>query len=505
MSDHSECLPALSEQQITFVDAFLGSSESYFLSGRAGSGKTRVIMEVIARLKKTLSPSEFAVTAMTGIAAASLEFGQTFNSACGFALGKSGSMDYVGKIKKDPSLFRRWIELKVIIIDEISMMSRQLSEMFDEVAREVRGCNHAWGGLQVLFVGDLMQLPPVNGESPCKGNLWNGLKTFMLTTIHRQNTDGAFLDLCNIMRYSTDTFNHDKDDYIRKHLINKDKINLWPKGVHPVHIFGTNALADEMNNEFLSNLNGEEHKFDAVDFVRADSAVDLDDVTNLLKSFRCKVQLPVMFLRNILNVGLVNGSKGVIVDFISKAELDDPNNVDRKYETVLYLPEDKTAKLPVVEFVKSDGSYQRFVVGYSTSSPEVIYGPIEYSRKQIPLRSAVALTCHRAQGMTLDYVIVHMGELFGYNHFYTAMTRCRSATGLLLTGYSAKYFEADAQKASKAKWVIKGVKHSFDTAKYYRGVMDRHPSSASYKINCSAKAASYRSIGGETYKKRRYE
>ncbi|NBQ48631.1 MAG: hypothetical protein EBU33_09290, partial [Sphingobacteriia bacterium] len=305
MSDFSEFLPALSEQQTQFVNAFLGSSDSYFLSGRAGSGKTRVIMEVVARLKKTLSPSEFAVTAMTGIAAANLELGQTFNAACGFALGKSSSMDYFEKIMNDGILLRRWIDLKVIIIDEISLMSRELCEIFDEVARKVRSCHKAWGGLQILFVGDLMQLPPVNGVSLCEGALWKGLKTFMLEAIHRQSTDTSFLDLCNVMRYSTDNFKLEHDKFIRENLINEDKLKSWPEGVRPVHIFGTNALADQTNDAFLRNLKGEEYRFEAVDFVRADLIVDLDDVTNLLKVLRCKVQLPVMFLRNLLSVGLV--------------------------------------------------------------------------------------------------------------------------------------------------------------------------------------------------------
>ena len=202
-------------------------------------------------------------------------------------------------------------------------------------------------------------------------------------------------------------------------------------------------------------------------------------------------------MRNSINEGLVNGSQGTVVGIMSAGELADPAINTERYTSVLKLPSDKRLKLPLVEFILKDGSRKRLLVGYTVSSPETPNprAPPAHSRQQIGLRPASAMTVHRAQGMSLDYVIIDMSSLFDLNHFYTAITRCRTSRGLLLKGYKA--FKNISATIGQPRWKVTGVLHLFDARRHYREVMEplgervASAGTSLFKQNCPNKIASF--------------
>jgi ATP-dependent DNA helicase PIF1 len=524
---YSRVGPALNDVQAKFVNDFITKGRSCFLTGRAGTGKTTVIEEIIDRIRKTIEfqDSDLIVTGMVGIVASNLTIGETFHSALGLGLATLDKEEYVSRIMADAHLLDRWRKCKVLIVDEVSWMSRSLLEMFDHIARRVRGVAANWGGIQVLFVGDFMQLvaysreelpfwsyAPEDPKDPgsksvlklsadglgVRQPLWDSLEKFILIHIHRQKEDIAFKAFCNTMRSGQDLFTDKTDEYISNNLIDESKKD-WPRGVRPVKLFGRNEPANAENARVLRELPGELHSFKSEDTLGTFSQDEFESGfhTNLLSLLELKVDLPVIFLRNLINEGLVNGSQGTVVGFMSAGELADPAVNTEKYNSVLQLPAVKGLRLPLVEFILKDGSRKRLLVGYTLSSPETPNprAPPAYSRKQIGLRPASAMTVHRAQGMSLDFVMIDMSSLFDLNHFYTAITRCRTSRGLLLRGYEA--FKNIGATIGQPCWKVVGVLHLFDARRYYREVMeplgDIIASSASshFKQKCPNKVTAF--------------
>ena len=143
------------------------AGESIFFTGAAGTGKSHVLRHLV----KVLPPDTTAVTASTGCAAAPL-LGQTLHAFAGFGIGKKSAAECVKFIQARKSLLRNWRTVRVLVIDEVSMVDAQFFDLLEEVARKVRNCEKPFGGVQLILTGDFLQLPPVSPKDgpPAKGN-----------------------------------------------------------------------------------------------------------------------------------------------------------------------------------------------------------------------------------------------------------------------------------------------------------------------------------------------
>jgi ATP-dependent DNA helicase PIF1 len=197
----------LSEEQRGILKAVVDEGKSVFFTGSAGTGKSVLMKQIIAKLrdKYVREPDRVAVTASTGLAACHIE-GTTLHSFAGAGLAKEPAPELVKKIKRNAKTKSRWQRTKVLIIDEISMVDGDLYDKLEHIARAIRNNGRPFGGIQLVITGDFFQLPPV----PDKGKAakfafdaatWNTTieHTILLTHIFRQK-DPAFANMLNEIR-----------------------------------------------------------------------------------------------------------------------------------------------------------------------------------------------------------------------------------------------------------------------------------------------------------------
>lgn len=152
----------LSEEQKHVLDLVVEDKRSVFFTGSAGTGKSVLLREIIAALRKKYmrEPDRIAVTASTGLAACNIG-GVTLHSFAGIGLGKEDAQTLVKKIRRNQKAKHRWMRTKVLVIDEVSMVDGELFDKLEEVARIMRNNGRRFGGIQLVITGDFFQLPPV--------------------------------------------------------------------------------------------------------------------------------------------------------------------------------------------------------------------------------------------------------------------------------------------------------------------------------------------------------
>ena len=372
-----------------------------FLTGEPGAGKTHTINEYIQWLRERgVEPS---VTASTGIAATHVG-GMTIHSWSGIGIKKSLSDWDVEMIQAREKTALRIIEAKVLIIDEISMLDAQTLESVDKVLRTLRRRplmeEQPFGGLQVIFVGDFFQLPPVSrGEQvrfAFEGDAWKAANPVVcyLSEQHRQE-DGAFLDLLGAVRRNEVKAHH--HELLRGRMKGEKKVKATRLHTH-------NVDADRVNDESLAKVEGNSHVF----HMTTRGARTLVDALkqNCLspETLTLKEGAEVMFTRNNFDEGYVNGTLGEVVSFAVNGN-----------------PIVKTRSGLRIEAVQGEWSI--------TDGPKILA-----QIKQVPLRLAWAITVHKSQGMSLDAAVIDLSQAFEFGQGYVALSRVRSLEGLFLEG-----------------------------------------------------------------------
>jgi len=415
-------MDTLNEEQLKAFQA-IQSGKSIFLTGPGGTGKSYLIKQLYEKIP------EISVTAMTGCAALLIgKFAKTLHSWSGIGLGRDPTYKTCAIIRRSRKTLMRWLQTKVLIIDEVSMMTSELLEKLDEVARVILKCDKPMGGLQIVFVGDFYQLPPVfkaeDGgvkfifESP----LWSQIvqETVELTQIVRQS-DPVFQTILNearIGKLSPESIE-----------ILKARQGLpWNKlTIKPTLLFSRRSEVDIVNERNLKALGGERHIFEVETAYAADHTVN--DVPrpeiqraldNLDKNAPYKKQLvlaigaQVMLLKNKHEVnGLMNGSRGVVTSF------------------------DPISGEPLVKFL----SGIILAVGRETWESEEYNG---LKRKQIPLNLAYAVTIHKSQGATLDLALIDIGRsTFECGQAYVALSRVKSLESLYIWNFEPSEIRAN--------------------------------------------------------------
>ncbi len=421
-----ESLSAAAEYTLRFINQ---TGKSIFLTGKAGTGKTTLLREIIRTTHKNV-----VVVAPTGIAALNAG-GVTIHSMfqlpfAAFLPVNNIPFSSEGSVKFETrdSLRRHFRmrydkqqviqNLELLVIDEVSMLRADLLDAIDFMLRSTRRKDRPFGGVQVLYIGDLLQLPPV-----VKNEEWEALKHYYrgkfffhshavaqdpplyieLTKIYRQS-DERFIDVLNNLRNNVVTA---KDLAILNEFVKPD-FNPPKEGGY-ITLTTHNAKADAMNAKALESLEGQEFVFypDIVDdFPEKIFPVDYE--------FKLKEGAQVMFIKNDPSPekNYFNGKIGIIHSLADG-------------EILVRFPEDGK----IIEAERYEWQNIRYTVDESTKEiKEEVLGTYTH----YPLRLAWAITVHKSQGLTFDRAILDVTNVFMPGQAYVALSRLRSLEGLIL-------------------------------------------------------------------------
>ena len=413
-----------------FTERFINqTNQSVFLTGKAGTGKTTLLKKIIASTHKNA-----IIVAPTGIAALNAG-GVTIHSFfqlpfAGFIpeFGATPEFSSVVKLETKDTLIRHFgmnkqrqatiRNLELLIIDEVSMLRADLLDAIDWTLRNVRKVQKPYGGVQVLFIGDLMQLPPV-----VKQEEWAVLRKYYagifffnarviqeqmplyieLSTIYRQ-TDEQFIGLLNNLRENKTT---KSDVEILNRYVNPDFDALKENGY--ITLTTHNVKADKINSKALSEINSMSYLYSAEiigDFPQHLYPVD--------QEMELKVGAQVMFIKNdpSFEKNFFNGKMGKIEE-LSEEEITvsfpDENRKIRvekyEWENIRYVSDEKTGEI----------------------KEEVVGTFVHY-----PLRLAWAITIHKSQGLTFEKAVLDVSDVFAPGQAYVALSRLKSLSGLVL-------------------------------------------------------------------------
>lgn len=400
--------------------AILKSGRNVFLTGSAGAGKTYVLNQYIQYLKE--HKVGVAITASTGIAATHMN-GQTIHSWSGIGIKDDISIRQLSNLKERKYFRNKMDSVKVLIIDEISMLHRNQMELVNRVLKFFKGNELPFGGIQIVFSGDFFQLPPIGNDDESSrqkfafmSDAWLEAEPIIcyLTEQHRQSENELNIIL-NEIRNGTVTQN--SIDTL------SSRVDFHPdEGEQETKLYTHNADVDRINQMYLEQI-GKSSKFFKAQVKGNEALVEVLKKSVLaLENLELKVGAQVMFVRNNYEEGFVNGTLGQISSFSEKGfplvKTRDNEIIEAKTET--WAIEDETGK-PLASFV------------------------------QVPLRLAWAITVHKSQGMTLDAAMIDLSRAFEKGQGYVALSRLRDLTGLKLKGLNQTALEVDglAMKADK--------------------------------------------------------
>lgn len=392
---------------------YMVAGKNIFLTGAAGCGKSHVI-HMFKKLYETRK--NIAITSTTGVSAIIIG-GTTLHSYLSIGLGTGSVEDLVSKISKSSKGKKRWLSIDVLVIDEISMLSAELFDKLEHIARIIRKKptkilkgkpepELPFGGIQLILSGDFLQLPVIGEDSKfCfEAESWNRCIEYSIElNQNMRQSDDSFQEILSEIRYGQVSKN------ARKMLDSRIGIKLVNDlGIKPTRIFTTNASVDYMNEKELDKLSENN------DFYQYDMEVYfyeyVQDKIQAIEKYRKNCIAPeclqicigaqVMLLANLdVESGLANGSRGVVVSFIEG--------------------------MPVVRFING---VEQIIDFYSW---EIEEGKTKIVRiTQIPLKLAWAITTHKGQSLTLDYVEVDLSNIFAYGQAYVALSRVKKLDGL---------------------------------------------------------------------------
>lgn len=419
------------EQSIaTFAEQFINKTGQHiFLTGKAGTGKTTLLRKIVEHTHK-----QTVIVAPTGIAALNAG-GVTIHSF--FQLPFGGFIpDFIpepvlaGSIKLETkqslknhfhfNAFRKRLfqTVELLVIDEVSMLRADLLDAMDWALRHVRKVNRSFGGVQVLFIGDLQQLPPVvkPEEWSILQNYYKGMFFFNATCL--AESQPVYLELDKIYRQEDPAFIEILNE-LRNNRLSEQSLKALEKHVKPdynaldhqgvITLTTHNAQADTINTKALTALDEKSHFYKAeIEGEFPPHIFPLEERTEL------KIGAQIMFIKNDLSFdkNYFNGKMGVI-DSLSDEEI------------IVSFPEEKR-KITVEKY---EWENKRFQVNPETNEiEEKTLGTFVH----YPIRLAWAITVHKSQGLTFDKAALDLSNVFAPGQAYVALSRIRSLDGLVL-------------------------------------------------------------------------
>lgn len=388
--------------------------ENLFITARAGGGKSFLINYI----RKNIGVPHI-VCGSTGISACNVA-GRTLHSM--FMIPPRVEDFDISKLR---GARRKCIEYcKLLIIDEISMVSEKLLNKVSEICCQVRCNNKPFGGIQVVFFGDYLQLPPVNieeGISLCC-DLWNkcNVKTVLLTTNHRQKDDTKFYDILTRMRYNSLTI----QDCIE---LSTRFCKTPPEST--IRLFGTNEQVAKYNLSMFNKLPEDTTREYKMDKWGDETLLNTWCKNSLLEeTLQLREGTRVMCLVNNLedHSEIYNGSLGTVTCF------DDNGDPFVKFDMGM------TVCVHKKEFTVEETRLEEDSDGKKHLKKVVVM-----EIKQIPLKQAWGITIHKSQGLTFDSVFVDCSRIFSPGQIYVAFSRCQSLQGLYLANFDPKQSYCD--------------------------------------------------------------
>lgn len=413
-----------------------------FITGPGGTGKTKLIQYFVDFSK--IKGDKLQVCAMTGCASILLNCNaRTLHSWSGIKLAKGPRQKIIDSVINNRNSVKNWKKCKILILDEVSMLSRKVFEIIEEISRIIKKSPLPFGGLQVVFSGDFCQLPPVGThgekdtfqfcfESPIWKNVFPLSNCVELKKNFRQN-DKAYTKILNNMRKGIISRN---DITLLESRINIMFDEEKHNGCIPTKLFPLRAKADYVNNMMFSKLKKADHIYDLIKKNDNDSFIDNGkpipsdlikickkltnketeyELSQLINNAPCvqtlhlKIGAAVMCIINLdMDNCICNGSQGIIIDIITNREVD----------------------IPIVKF--SNGIIKHIVPHFwqSEEYPTISIG-------QYPLCLSWALTIHKIQGATLEFAEIDVGNsVFEYGQTYVALSRVQSLDGLYLSAFN---------------------------------------------------------------------
>lgn len=463
------------------VIARLLNRENVFISGPAGSGKSTVIKKFVEIIDAEFQGIfNVSVTASTGLAASILG-GSTIHSWSG--LGIYDKKFDPKNLDKEVKLFLVWDKIKytdVLIIDEISMLHAYYLDNIDAVCKHIRRNNKPFGGIQVVFLGDFQQLPPVNPKTKdpdlnygyaINAESWINadITTCYLDKVHRASD--------KLLQYVLKSIETNKVNESQKvkaktmSVINACKNNKKdPKKVYTT-LYTTNANVDKYNIEELKKNPNELFTFDANRVEGDKKKIDqLIKNSNIPEKLSLKTGATVIITQNILEpiskgestIVAANGSVGKIERIIKQ----------RDYEAVyVKLNNGKTVLVEKKSYIKEKKvTLENTTTGkpYDINIPEAVV-------KQLPLKLGYAITVHKSQGQTLESVEVDLSKCFIPGLGYVALSRVKSSKNLIIKDFNEKALEISKDSIEIAKKVrqdsLKNREQFLKEIDYYNDVL----------------------------------
>ena len=332
--------------------------------------------------------------------------GVTIHSWAGIGIAAHLSPHDLEAMVEKSYLYKRFEKVKVLIIDEVSMLHHFRLDLVNNVLKTMKRNGKPFGGIQVVLCGDFFQLPPVSrmGEPEThfiyKSDAWSeaGFTICYLSEQFRQKEDDVTISILNEIRGG------EVSDATREHLRSRYHVRS-PKFTTSTKLFTHNADVDTLNNTELEKIEGDEIVTYMMESRGKESiAATLKKSCLAPETLRLKVGARVMCVKNNFEAGYVNGTLGVVV---SCDEMDDP---------VIHTAGGKKITIPRASWkIEEDGKVKAEILQY-------------------PLRLAWAITIHKSQGMSLDAVEVDLSKSFEPGMGYVALSRVRSLEGLTILG-----------------------------------------------------------------------
>lgn len=397
---------------------------SLFLTGKAGTGKTTFLREVVRYTKK-----KCIVLAPTGIAAVNAG-AMTIHSFFQFGLGPfvQGVIEPKSDFRINKSKLELIRHLQLLIIDEVSMVRADLMDHIDVELRRIRRNSKPFGGVQLLMIGDLQQLPPIahGGEDELLRQYYKTLYFFSsaalksmkyscieLKNVYRQ-TDGHFIDILNHARNCTLT-SQDISDLNARYVLG---FSPKPEDGY-IRLMTHNRQVDYVNETELEKLDSKPYTF-----VAAVTGTFPEESYPTADSLTLKKGAQVMFIKNDPERRFINGTLGEV------------KSIDKNSIAVRLAESGTVIDVEPVE-------WQNIRYQFDEESKEISSKQIGRF-KQYPLKAAWAITVHKSQGLTFDKAIIDVHAAFSPGQAYVALSRCRTLDGLVLSSpVSASVFMRD--------------------------------------------------------------
>ncbi len=393
------------------LDVMENSDKSLFITGRAGTGKSTLLT-----LFRNQTRKKVVVLAPTGIAALNVK-GQTIHSFFAFPPTVIQKDD----IRKYRTRKKKYQSIDTIVIDEVSMVRADLLDGIDLFLRLNREDPAPFGGVQIIFFGDLFQLPPVVSRSAEKQYFSTYYKTpyFFSSKVIENQFAVEMVELTKVYRQDEKHFIRLLDAIRMRTLDYEDLADLNMRhdadfGIQSSHLTlcTINAIADQINNRNLSNLTTPEFKY------QADLTGDFKTrLFPTLQFLMLKEGAQVMLLRNDPEKRFVNGSIATVI------------YLDEETVKLRLLGGDHDGEVLVLDKIE----WEMIKYEYNEKSEKKLETKVIGTFRQYPLKMAWAITIHKSQGKTFDKVIIDLGRgAFEYGQSYVALSRCRSLDGIVL-------------------------------------------------------------------------